>query len=333
MDEWDEKLVLFERFHPTEQVCVKRISRFHRVLMMVQETEIQRFFLYGEEARDALRFIHVETLAARLTLHDWEIRPHRHGDLHHLMLVQSGEGEMQVEFQQLSFRGPALLAVPAATVHAFSFSPGTEGWVLTVSTDFLNLALRDLGDLGLGGFHAEPLLMNLTPEEAAERHIDRQFREIEEEFRWPALGRSSAIAARFRLLLVTLARLRQVQGIRQDLPEGADSAIFAGFRQLVEQWYTEHRPVGAYAADLGISTRRLNAVCRRVAGCSAMRVLHARVLLEARRYLAYSNMTVSQVGYALGFNDPAYFSRFFSRREGQPPLDFRSRCRAGVPAD
>ncbi|MEX0730089.1 MAG: helix-turn-helix domain-containing protein [Aquisalimonadaceae bacterium] len=295
---------------------------------MTKSNDVQRFFLYGEEARDALRFIHVETLATRLVLHDWEIRPHRHGDLHHLILVLSGVGEMRVEFKRLPFRGPALLGIPAAMVHGFSFSPGTEGWVLTVSTDFLNLALVDLQEVGLEGIRAEPLLMNLSTEELDQRQLGRQFDEIAAEFRWPELGRGSAIAARFRLLLVTLARLRRVQGIRQDLPEGADSVLFGRFRQLVETGYTGHRPVSAYAADIGVSSKRLNAVCRRVAGCSASQVLHARVLLEARRYLAYSNMTISQVGYALGFNDPAYFSRFFSLREGLPPQDFRLRCRA-----
>jgi AraC family transcriptional activator of pobA len=55
-----------------------------------------------------------------------------------------------------------------------------------------------------------------------------------------------------------------------------------------------------------------------------MQLVHARILLEAKRQLRYTSASVSEIAYALGFEDPAYFTRFFSQRTGVSPRAFRS---------
>jgi len=62
---------------------------------------------------------------------------------------------------------------------------------------------------------------------------------------------------------------------------------------------------------------------RRYAGQSAQALVHQRQLLEAKRLLVYSSMTLSQIADALQFSEPAYFSRFFKRLTGQTPSAFR----------
>jgi AraC family transcriptional activator of pobA len=57
-----------------------------------------------------------------------------------------------------------------------------------------------------------------------------------------------------------------------------------------------------------------------------MQMVHARILLEAKRQLCYTSNSVSEIAYALGFDDPAYFTRFFSQRTGTSPRTFRRRA-------
>ena len=64
---------------------------------------------------------------------------------------------------------------------------------------------------------------------------------------------------------------------------------------------------------------------RTATGQPASRSVEARLVREARRQLAYTNLSISQIAYALGFIDPAYFSRVFSRATGLSPREFRSR--------
>ncbi len=87
-----------------------------------------------------------------------------------------------------------------------------------------------------------------------------------------------------------------------------------------------------YAKDLGVSVEQLNRSCRAAASRSPMRIVHDRLLSEARRSLIYTCMTVQEIGFSLGFADPAYFTRFFTQREGCSPSHFRRRA-LGAPVD
>ena len=112
---------------------------------MARSASVPRFFLYGEPPRDAdERFVHIETIAARGRLHDWEIRPHTHRDLHQLLVILDGGGEMRAENVSHTVAAPALLIVPAGVVHAFVFEKDTRGYVVTVAEPALaELATRE----------------------------------------------------------------------------------------------------------------------------------------------------------------------------------------------
>ena len=104
----------------------------------------------------------------------------------------------------------------------------------------------------------------------------------------------------------------------------------ARFSSLVDMNFQTHVPLVHYARQLGISVAHLNALCRQETGRSALELVHARVALEAKRMLVYTSMTVRDVSDALGFSDPAYFTRFFRRHAGVAPRDFRQRAGAGT---
>ena len=81
------------------------------------------------------------------------------------------------------------------------------------------------------------------------------------------------------------------------------------FSRLIESHYRQHLPLAEYAKLIGLSVTHLNYLCREFYGCSALGVLHQRLMLEARRNLQYTRMTVTQLSDYLGFSDAAYFSR------------------------
>jgi AraC family transcriptional activator of pobA len=97
----------------------------------------------------------------------------------------------------------------------------------------------------------------------------------------------------------------------------------AGFVALVDENFSKHTTLDHYAARLDISTAHLNAICRQMSGRSALQLIHERLILEARRELIYTSMTIKEISELLGFTDPAYFTRFFKRQMGVSPKDFR----------
>ena len=83
--------------------------------------------------------------------------------------------------------------------------------------------------------------------------------------------------------------------------------------------------IADYAHTLCVSTERLRIACVRSAGSAPLALLNARRLLEAKRSLLYTNMSVALVAETCGFADPAYFSRFFTRSTGASPRSYRLR--------
>lgn len=297
----------------------------HFPSMRRTEDQIPRFLLYGEPPGEAaLRFIHLETIPARSRLANWEIRPHRHDALHQFLLVQAGGGRFRADAGDDRFAAPALLTVPPRLVHGFAFNPETQGLVLSVGADAIAGLVSEGPGRDLLPATTGPLLLEFTANEPGWARLDAAFAEIAHELDWPDAGGTAAILAQLALILVQ-ARRRAARGDDRDRRTSPDALLVARLRQAVEEHLGEHWAVEDYAAGLGVSPGRLNAACRRVAACSTLQLIHLRLLTEARRHLVYTAMTVAEIAYTLGFEDPAYFSRFFTKREGMAPLAFRAR--------
>ncbi|MFC6688818.1 helix-turn-helix transcriptional regulator [Jhaorihella thermophila] len=106
---------------------------------------------------------------------------------------------------------------------------------------------------------------------------------------------------------------------------GRESPLLRRYEALIEEHFRDRWPVAAYAGELAVSPTHLNRVVRQATGGPASALITDRVLREARRMLIYTNLTAAEIAYALGFNDPAHFSRVFARGTGLPPREFRRR--------
>jgi AraC family transcriptional activator of pobA len=285
---------------------------------MVQAA-VPSFFLYGEPPRTVdPRFLHIEALGDRSRPSEWTIGAHAHGDLHHLFFIRSGTGRLIVEGLGEDFAGPNLLLVPAGCVHGFVFEPETAGLVLTVAAPFFaEITARepDFADL----FAAATALDASDDAQDLTELLGRIGRELA----WTAPGKASAVeGALLGVLVIALRRLRRAAP-HAALAPSRQAELVARFRAMVEQGWSTHQPTTVYAERLGVTAWKLRAACLNVTGEGPLDLLQSRVLLEAKRLLIYSGLSVSQVAYAVGYDDPAYFSRVFARRTGCSPARFR----------
>ena len=108
---------------------------------------IPSFFLYGETARDDHEpTLHIEPIEFRSAPHHWKISPHVHRTLHQVIFVVRGHGVSLAAGATIEYASPALVVVPAGTVHGFDFEPGTEGFVMSIADDlFREISYRDAG--------------------------------------------------------------------------------------------------------------------------------------------------------------------------------------------
>lgn len=275
---------------------------------------VRTFGLFGESS-DLLDLMHCETIAARSVLHNWELAPHRHARLHQLLVVESGGGLAQFEGNRHAIASGSLLNLPSGCVHGFRFRPGTRGYVVSLPEELLD-------ELLAGAAPARALLREpaLVP---ASMRARRTARALWREYRSFAPARALALRGLSALLMAeaarALARHRPVRAPAVEPP------LLARFETLLEAHYTEHWRVSDYARALGVSAAHLSRLARAARGASASALIADRLMREARRYLAYTSLAVAQVADALGFSDPAYFSRVFARSVGLSPRAFRRR--------
>lgn len=279
------------------------------------ENPVPVFKLYGETtAWPTPDLIHCESIPERSRLHHWEIKAHRHSDLVQLLYVQSGQAQLQVEGALTEVGGGSLQVVPALCVHGFRFSDDVQGYILSLAQPLAEQLAAALDSSVL----RQPACFAIGSER---RYLDALFESIASEYDQQQSGRDVMLQSLISVLLVSLSRRAQAQSSNQGPDRGREHV--EAFTRLLENHYREHLPIEHYAGALTISTAHLNALCRRLAGQSALQMINQRLLLEAKRCLVYSAMTVNQVSDSLGFSDPAYFSRFFKRMTGLSPKGFR----------
>jgi AraC family transcriptional activator of pobA len=290
---------------------------------------VPRFFLYGEPLRQpGERFVHIELIEDRSRSNDWTISPHIHPDLHHLLLVLEGSAEVHADEALRAYTSPALLVIPAGVVHAFQFRPETVGYVITVSDAFVG-SLR-AQDESFGRLFAMARGFPTTRDEIERCKLQPSAEALLEELR-SSESDTMLLSARAQIFMAQAARLTHAHELEQ-LPVGgctdprADGTVEV-FRKLIERHFRDNWSLQRYADEMCISVAHLRATCIKVTGSTSIKLLHERIIREAKRQLAFTIRPVAQIAYDLGFGDSAYFSRFFRARVGVTPSEFRRSLR------
>ncbi|MGU3524302.1 helix-turn-helix domain-containing protein [Enterobacteriaceae bacterium C23F] len=287
---------------------------------MAQHSPIPVFKLYGEQRGwPTPELLHCESIHQRSSLYEWHIRVHQHAELVQLLYLHKGQAEIEIEGEREVIKEASLQVVPSLCVHGFRFSPGTQGYVLSLALPLLSQFESQFGrQLAVLN---QPRCISVKH---SRPHIHSLFSTLLEEYQRDNDARELMLHAMLSALLVWLNRQCQGASPTEDRAERRRK-VMQQFARHIESHYREHLAVSEYAREVGISVTQLNYLCREFHNCNALNVLHHRLMLEAKRSLQYTSLSISQLSDYLGFSDPTYFSRFFRRYVGMSPKIFRER--------
>jgi AraC family transcriptional activator of pobA len=130
------------------------------------------------------------------------------------------------------------------------------------------------------------------------------------------------IAVKILELMIQCDRLYDSAPLPGDKPVYDRS--FEQFNELLDKHFTEHRSVTFYADALKVHPYHLNFLSKKLTGLSAKEAITNRILLEAKYLLTSSTLTIKEIAYRLGFDDPDYFYVFFRRKAHKTPTAYRS---------
>lgn len=292
--------------------------------------QLPTFTLYGETAATA-PLLHAESISSRSRLYGWEIGAHVHHGLHQVLWVRSGTVDAHLDETRTSAQGPVALAIPPGVAHAFRFSPGCDGHVLTLNAGAL--AEGDPADAGeaLQALFAQPRVMPLEADSPDVARLQPLFDALLAECQSADSTEGPVPIWLARAVVWRLARLSHFSTAQAARQRAAGrQSLYTRWVVLVEANYRAQWPVSRYADTLGLSTERLNRMVRAETGHTAQALLHARLTREACRRLVHVAAPVSMLAFELGFEDPAYFCRFFKRHTGLSPRAYRDHALAAA---
>ncbi len=288
--------------------------------MKRREIPLIEMFDYGQEHLRRRGFVVMPFLDS-LTLDPLRLGPHYH-DFYQISLL-SGDCRMMHDFRETEAVGETLFFLSPGQVHTMRPGKQIQGSILSFTREFADHPPGLLTDLPIfQPGDTEPWL-KLDAESAAGAHAI--FDEMLAEF---TAGGSHTDEILRSLLILLLMKSSRWRGRDPGKPgTGKSAGLIRRFHREVESHFLEWQSLPPYARELGVTANHLNDVVKEVTGISAGSHIRSRRLLDAKRQLLHSSLSISEIGYRLGFKDPSYFSRFFRRCEATTPAAFREEIR------
>ena len=233
---------------------------------------------------------------------------HLHG-FYEIIWFQKGSGTHYVDFNQYAIAPGTIIFISPGQIHSFDTKHDQEGYVLKICAelfdDFVSLSCVTVQD---------------KDSAALEMLIGAMQEELKKE---DSLGHREALHALVKLFVIMVRRSYAGMNPSAPNPHKVSYKAFLNFRKLIEENYCRLHTVKDYASLLNVSSKTLTLYVNECSKYSPLELINNRIILEAKRLLRYSVLSVKEIAFRLGFEDPSYFAKFFKRMVKQSPADYR----------
>ena len=244
--------------------------------------------------------------------------PHRH-DYYEVIWCHAGAGRNIVDFVDHPLRRDRVFFMAPDQVHELD-SKRSSSTFIAFSRGFVSSVKAGRGaDLDTALFHAH----------AGAPFIDARgddgdtMRSLLALMRSEHARRRSSWAILQSLLSAFLLAALRIKGEHDGGGAHPDERV-ATLRRAIEASYLSQRSTAFYAKRVGLTAKRINEITRNALGKTVAQLLNDRIVLQAKRDLHFTSRSIKEIAHGLGYEDPAYFSRFFKRHAGMTPREFRA---------
>lgn len=266
---------------------------------------------------DQLFKIYRLTLEETLRIATLPNNPHNH-DYEELIIAMEGELEHFIDFDTNTYAAPFVSFITKGKVHRVkpALKDGKcDMWVVRFKSEFIPEIT-----FSLYSFYHNYATITTQKDDCFNRLVTL-CEMMDREYNMPQPN-LSIIKHLLSALFMMIENERKKADPENDLLK-TNSIIFKNFLALLENNFRRPEGVDFYAEKLFMSARNLNLICQQIMQKSVSELIETRKLIEAKNLLIYTDKTVSEIGFELGYNEKAYFTRVFKKRTGQTPTDFK----------
>ena len=241
--------------------------------------------------------------------------PHKH-DFFFIILFEKGRGTHTIDFIEHQIGNFQLHLLFPGQVHQWKIKRGTIGYQLMISREWFE---RFLPSLRFTEAYYQHHPVSKVSKEAYQSLL-YEFQSVQQELISKTVS-WEIVQTRSRLIGLLVGKA--VEHSSKDFETFHSNPVISKFLTFIDQHFKQERSVSFYANKLHISANYLNIVCQKNLKTSASSLIQNRILLEAKRLLKVSEMSVKDILYELGFYDHASFSKFFKSQTGMTPSQFK----------
>lgn len=249
--------------------------------------------------------------------------PHRHR-YHEILWIRAGSGKHTIDDELIHIEPSTFYWIKQGQIHNFKQGTNLEGYLIRFTNTFLPYDPHTSISTSLISQFMNSTSLKLSGEgiESAERILACLY----EEYQNPpgTTGRLGVLQHLLMAMLIMLERKSRSQSISSlDEHDSPDKEVYRRFLFLLEERFREQHKIGYYASELGVSNRKLSTISKQYAGQTAKQLILECLMREAKRYLAFTQSTLAEITYHLGFEDTAYFCRIFKKQTGKTPQQYK----------
>jgi AraC-like DNA-binding protein len=239
-----------------------------------------------------------------------------------ILLVVKGRGEKTVGQFTFPFRNHMLIIIPKRIAHSSKYlSYDVSGYFLSFDNEFFLQNAFPKDRIINKKIFKTSIKPYLVLSESQEQKLTIIFESVLTEYKGAMKSKNQMIAIKVLELLILIDRLfTDAESERHDC---IYNDVVESFNELIEKNFTKHRSVQFYADALHVHPNHLNFLVRKYTGLTAKETIINHILTEAKMLLHSSPLTIKEISYELGFDDPAYFSTFFKRNLNLSPGKYK----------
>ena len=247
---------------------------------------------------------------------------HRHNH-YEIIWLKKGKGIHFIDGQKFDYSGSVLFLLSPGQVHKIEQEEKGEGFVIKFLPElFQNQKEIDeylVDNLLFDAIDAFPVI----PLTASQYKVfEDLFYQITVEFNTSEIGQQQILSSFLKILITNTTRLKHLQNTYNFTPD-IGFELFRKYKIAIEKNFKSLHSVNEYAAILKTNTRHLNTIAKKYSNKTAGQIISDRIILEAKRYLYHNTLSIKEIAFELGYDDPAYFTRFFKNNLGISPQQYK----------
>lgn len=242
-------------------------------------------------------------------------KPHKH-DFFIIVLFDQAKGIHNIDFQDYEISNRQVHVLFPDQVHKWDIASNTTGYQLMIDRVFFE-RFASYFRFSFTNYINHPVIpLSSNNFNLLKYEFDAIKDELEAEH-----SLQDVISARAAVIAAIVSKA--AENIFTDAKVYQSNPRLAKFNMLIDQFFKEEKLVNFYASKLHISANYLNILCKKKLHVSATQLIQQRVLLEAKRLLQSTDLSIKEIAFELGFVDHAYFSNFFKSQTEITPTEFR----------